>query len=81
MSGPNAAAPDSAGSRPASGCFCMGIGPAVTEALRRLGPSDDVREHFRNARIEVLKGIRTMIDERIASLSRSEPKGTKVVIE
>lgn len=81
MSGPNAAAPDAAGSKPASGCFCMGIGPAVSDMLRKLGPSDDVRGHFRNARIEVLKGIRTMIDERIAALSQSESKGTKVAIE
>jgi hypothetical protein len=41
-------------------CICEDI----AELMRKLGPSDSVVEHFRNARIEVLKGIRQMIDER-----------------
>ena len=32
------------------------------------------RDHFRNSRIEFLKGIRSLIDERIAHLSREEPQ-------
>jgi hypothetical protein len=39
-------------------------------------------EHFRNSRIEFLKGVRSLIDERIAQLSRqTEHKGTHVTVE
>jgi hypothetical protein len=39
-------------------------------------------DHFRNSRIEFLKGIRSLIDDRIAHLSRhSERKGTHVTVE
>jgi len=39
--------------------------------LRSLEPSPEVTGHFRNARIEVLKGIRQAIDNRIEYLNRS----------
>ncbi len=50
-------------------CFCHGAGPKVTHEFRV--KSEAAREHFRNARIEFLKAIRTLVDERIAHLSRS----------
>ena len=37
--------------------------------------------HLRNARIEVLKGFRTLIDERISSLEKQKKKVTKVKVE
>jgi hypothetical protein len=43
--------------------------------------SDATQDHFRNSRIEFLKGIRSLIDDRIGRLSREETKGTKVVVE
>jgi hypothetical protein len=43
--------------------------------------SDATRGHFRNSRIEFLKGIRSLIDDRIAHLSREESKGTHVTVE
>jgi hypothetical protein len=43
--------------------------------------SEGAREHFRNSRIEFLKGIRTLIDERISYLSRHQTKGTRVPVE
>lgn len=63
------------------GCFCLGAGPAFSDLVRRLGPSDPVRRHFDQARIEILKGLRTMIDERIQTLSQAHTKGTKVTVE
>ncbi len=39
------------------------------------------REHFRASRLEFLKGVRSLLDERIAHLARDEPKGTKVTVE
>lgn len=60
----------------------------VCEASQRLGnffkafgPSEEVVNHFRQSRIEFLKGIRAMIDERIECMNRHEPKGTRVTVE
>jgi len=49
--------------------------------LRSVEPSPEVREHFRNARIEVLKGFRQIIDNRIQHLSRREQAGQKISVE
>ena len=43
--------------------------------------SEVTQEHFRNSRIEFLKGLRSMIDDRIAHLSHEEKKGTHVTVE
>jgi hypothetical protein len=43
--------------------------------------SDATGNHFRNSRIEFLKGIRSLIDDRIGRLSTDEPKGTRVTVE
>jgi len=44
--------------------------------------TEATRDHFRNSRIEFLKGIRSLIDDRIAYLSRTEEaKGTHVPVE
>ena len=43
--------------------------------------SEATRDHFRTSRIEFLKGLRSMIDDRIAHLSREEQKGTHVTVE
>jgi hypothetical protein len=43
--------------------------------------SDATNDHFRNSRVEFLKGIRSLIDDRIAHLSKNESKGTHVVVE
>jgi hypothetical protein len=58
-------------------CICEDI----AQLVRNLGPSDSVVEHFRNARVEVLKGIRQMIDERIAHVQRAGQKGTSFDVE
>lgn len=43
--------------------------------------SDTTREHFRSSRVEFLKGLRSLIDDRISHLSREESKGTHVPVE
>jgi hypothetical protein len=60
-----------------SDCICA----EVSAILRKLGPSDEVMSHFRAARVEMLKGIRQMIDERIEDLNKTTNKGTHVVVE
>jgi hypothetical protein len=62
---------------PRSGCFVCTTAIPILERMW----SEATRDHFRNSRIEFLKGIRSLIDERIAHLSRSEPKGTHVSVE
>jgi len=49
--------------------------------LRCFEPAPEVTQHFRNARIEVLKGIRQMIDNRIDHLSRRAETGQKITVE
>ena len=52
------------------------------DAADRAVPGGATIEHFRNSRIEFLKGVRSLIDERIAQLSRqTEHKGTHVTVE
>lgn len=43
--------------------------------------SDATKEHFRSSRLEFLKGIRSLLDDRIAHLSHTESKGTHVTVE
>ncbi|MBZ5610112.1 MAG: hypothetical protein LAP38_17765 [Acidobacteriia bacterium] len=65
----------------APGCvFCTVVAPQLDAIMDHIWP-EDTREHFRNARIEVLKGMRSLLDARIERLSQSEPKGTKVAVE
>ncbi len=61
----------------APGCFfCINMLPMIRNVW-----SDATRGHFRNSRVEFLKGIRSIIDDRIASLSRPGTKGTQVPVD
>ena len=63
------------------GCFfCEVAGPQLEALLDHCWP-EGAQHHFRNARIEVLKGIRSMLDARIERLSQHAQKGTKVTVE
>ncbi len=62
----------------ASGCFICETAMPLLE--RCLGGA--TVEHFRNSRLEFLKGMRSLLDERIAQLSKeAEHKGTHVTVE
>ena len=56
------------------------LGDEVTRVLKGLG-SDDARGHFRAARVEVLKGVRSLIDHRIDTLSKRPRRGTAIEVE
>jgi hypothetical protein len=58
------------------GCLFCTIVPLIEQRLSEAGHG-----HFRAARVEFLKGVRSLIDDRIAYLSRDEAKGTHVVVE
>ena len=59
------------------GCFFCDTAMPMFEGL----VSESTRDHFRNSRVEFLKGLRGLLDERIAHMSRAETKGTKVTVE
>ncbi len=66
-------------------CGCMGAGPMLTQFLKSLGPSEQVSQHFKNAQLEMMKGLRTFLDEQIAARSAaansSASQGTRIVVE
>lgn len=64
-----------------TGCLCHGLGPALTEFLRRVGPPDEARQHFESARVEVLKGLRAILDDRIEHVTGAKAKGEKIKVE
>lgn len=64
-----------------AGCLCQGFGPALTEFLQRVGPPDEARRHFESARVEVLKGLRAILDKRIDKVTGTKAKGEKIKVE
>jgi hypothetical protein len=59
-------------------CLCY----EVLDLFRaRLGVSPQVRQHLANSRVEFLKAIREVIDERIEHLSKPGQRGTKIPVE
>jgi hypothetical protein len=64
------------------GCACSGAGPALTKALESLLPTGAAGEHFKRARVEFLKGVRELVDQRIQSMETAhESKGTKLNVD
>jgi len=61
----------------APGCFVCNV---AVPFLENLLPAD-AGNHFRASRVEFLKGIRSLLDERIARMSPEEHKGTHVTVE
>ena len=46
------------------------------------GPSREAQDHFRNARLEFLKGLRQVIDEKIEKVQgRDRSRGTSVPVD
>lgn len=66
----------------AEDCACHGKGPEFTRVFTKMfEPPPGAGQHFRQARIEFLKGIRALIDHRIEHLSRASQKGAKITVE
>ncbi len=63
-------------------CLCGTIRRGLEEAAEMLFPPEAARNHFREARIEFLRGIRDVIDHRIDRISRTKSTGgTRIVVE
>jgi hypothetical protein len=59
-------------------CPCLEIVESVQQCL---GISPAVRQHLANSRVEFLKAIREILNERIERLSSQPQQGTKVAVE
>ncbi|MBV9183901.1 MAG: hypothetical protein JO356_21560 [Acidobacteria bacterium] len=66
--------PGAAGER----CLCREALDRVQECF---AVSPKVRQHFANSRVEFLKALRAVIDERIERISSTGQRGTKVAVE
>ncbi len=62
-------------------CVCGGNGPAFSKMLQTMMPSGPAADHFKQARLEFLKGVRELIDQRIQSMSDHQSRGTKLNVE
>jgi hypothetical protein len=67
------------GAPSAGTCPCQELGEHIAALLGIRSP--DAKRHLRNARIEMLKAVRAVIDERIEHLSRAGAKGTKIAVD
>jgi hypothetical protein len=65
-----------AGETGENGCFFCTMLPLIERRW-----SEATLGHFRNSRIEFLRGLRSLIDDRIAHLAKEEAKGTHVPVE
>ncbi len=61
----------------AGGCFFCETAMPMLENLVSVA----TRDHFRTSRVEFLKGLRSLLDERISHMAGEEPKGTHVTVE
>lgn len=59
-------------------CVCNEVIGHIQEVL---GVSPEVRQHIANSRIEILKAIRTAIDQKIDRLSKPAQRGAKIAVE
>jgi RAB protein geranylgeranyltransferase component A len=59
------------------------MGEEISNLLRRMGPSEEVQGHFRSARIEMMKGLRAMLDEKIDKAQRAQQaqRGSTVTVD
>jgi hypothetical protein len=62
-------------------CLCCEAHEALNRMFQCWGGSEQVKQHFRQSRIEFLKGVRSLLDQRIERLGRTEQKGTRIVVE
>ena len=59
-------------------CLCREVVDSFREQFK---VPAEVQEHFKNSRIEFLKGIRAIIDSRIEKLSSASQRGAKIAVE
>jgi hypothetical protein len=64
-----------------SHCLCCEAHDAISRVFHTMGGSEEASGHFRESRIEFLKGVRALLDQRIEHLGKPSAKGTRIVVE
>ena len=59
-------------------CLCCEVMSHLRDCV---GVSPAVQQHLTNSRVEFLKAIRALLDNRIEHLSKSRQQGTKISVE
>jgi len=65
-------------------CWCKEINAEMDKLasmFKGFGPSEQVKDHFRASRVEFLKGLRRMIDDKIEKAQSHQSHGTSVPVE
>ncbi len=63
-----------------SKCAFCEASETMERVMGAFGPSEEASNHFRQSKVEFLKGIRAMLDDQIQDMARPK-KGTRVVID
>lgn len=61
-------------------CFCYGVGPQITAAAKSIMPKEAM-EHFKASQVELLKGIRHLLDSRIKQMSTPKSHGASIQVD
>lgn len=61
--------------------FCDAIREGLHQIADFVTPPQSARDHFRESRVEMLKGFRDILDHRIDRLSRRPGQGTRVTVD
>ncbi|HEX4002420.1 MAG TPA: hypothetical protein VHX36_07205 [Candidatus Acidoferrales bacterium] len=70
---------NAAGETPGSGrCVCHEI---LDQVGKVFAVSPEVKEHLTNSRVEFLKAVRAMLDQRIEHLSQKAQQGSRIAVE
>jgi hypothetical protein len=61
--------------------ICDSIREGLEQMADFFTPPQSAIDHFRESRIEVLRGVRDILDHRIERLSRRRTQGTRVTVD
>lgn len=62
--------------------FCNWLREGAEKMAESLSPPEAAAKHFREAQLEILRGVRELIDYRIQDMSKDKSKsGSRIVVE
>jgi len=60
---------------------CGAFRTAFRELGKAMAPPEKIECHFREARKQMLMGLRELLDDRIQKMSQADSKGTRVPVD
>lgn len=63
------------------GRLCNDLAGALRDLLNRVRPPEEARRHFQTARLELLKGLRAVLDARIERRPKGGTRGEQISVE